>query len=427
MNPLTNRPNHPTRVNAPKEHSHLLSELQQYKTELETQNEELRCVQIELEKSHNRYFDLYHHAPVGYCTLDLNLNIIDINKIGLEILDSEKQAILNKPITEFVAPSSRHIFDGFSKNINSKEDKEAFEMQIIKPNHEIAHIHVIARRSPTSLGNGESIMMTLNDITTEHHQKTEIRHQQDQMNHMARLVNMGEMATSLAHELNQPLAAIVHYLGGCIERLKSVEISVEVRQALNRVLRSAERAGAIIQRVRNYTKKNQLDKKPHDLHLIVQRVLDCQQYDFQDHQIKIVKHYAPKLPLIPADGYQLEQVFVIIISNAIEAMHNTSVEHRTLTISTQLNSPCEIEISFHDNGEGISKSQMKYIFKPFTSFKRNGMGMGLAIAASIIDAHNGTINIHSEKNKRTTVTLKLITCETETDTLPQSDAVANTL
>ena len=390
-----------------KERMHLLSELQQYKIELETQNEELRCVQIELEKSHNRYFDLYHHAPIGYCTLDLDLHIIDINKVGLEILDSEKQTILNKPITDFVAPNSRLFFNNFSSKITEQNDKLVFEIDMIRPNHEIRHIHMIARISPTTLGQTESIMMTLHDITMEHQVKTQIRHQQDQMNHMARLISMGEMATTLAHELNQPLAAIVHYLGGCIERLKSVEISHEVRHALNRVLRSAERAGAIIQRVRNYSKKGQLDKKPHEINAILQRVLDCQQYELQDYHIELIKNLHSDLPLVAVDSYQIEQVFVIIITNAIEAMQNTPSEKRKLTITTQTLSPNGIEIVFSDQGLGIPKPHLKSIFKPFKSYKRNGMGMGLAIAASIIDAHSGKIHIESEKGMGTQVKLKL--------------------
>ena len=403
----------------------LLQELKKYKIELETQNDELRCIQLELERSRNRYFELYDLAPIGYCTLNQKAKILDINKAGLSILGLEKYQIINQPLLSFVAPKSRDIFHQHFNQVLASTKNETCEIQIIKPSQTTVYLQLVTVQLPENLAQTDLIRMAMIDVTERHYAEEQLRQQQEQMNHMNRLINMGEMASTLAHELNQPLAAIVHYLGGCLERLKVVDVPQDVHHAIKRVLNSAERAGGIIQRVRNYCKKGPFEVKPHNINNIVKTILDCQQHELQAHHIHLEVKLDETLPLISVDSLQIEQVFVILFNNAIEAMQSCNQSSRFLKICTYIESPYLIA-SITDTGPGIPKKHLKSIFQPFTSFKPQGMGMGLAIAASIIDGHGGEIEVYSKPKQETEVILRLplLASPARQPTVPQTVDVA---
>ncbi|MCK5666617.1 MAG: PhnD/SsuA/transferrin family substrate-binding protein [Thiotrichaceae bacterium] len=218
---------------------------------------------------------------------------------------------------------------------------------------------------------------------------------QDELAHVTRLSTMGEMASGLAHELNQPLSAINTYVQGCIRRINmGKNNSDEIVNALRLTAQQAERAASIIRRLRSFVRKEQSHKTYSEINTIVHEVTGFFESQFKNKEIQLNFQLQDNLPPVLIDIIQIEQIIVNLLKNAIEAL--IEVNEANIIISTkQLETPSHendmIELCVIDNGHGISKDKLTRIFNPFFTTKNSGMGMGLSISSSIIEAHNGRL------------------------------------
>ena len=234
-------------------------------------------------------------------------------------------------------------------------------------------------------------MGSIVDVTARKHAEELARQQQEKLQLTARLITMGELASTLAHELNQPLAAITSYNTGCLNKLESGSFTrEELSGALSKLGVQAQRAGRIIRRVHDFVRKSEPKRAPCDLAEVIDDSVGFIESAAKSRNIRIVREIQGMRPELMADQIMLEQVLLNLMRNALDAMADEPPERRRLTIKlSQLGSQMEIRVV--DLGPGIPIEVQQKLFTPFFSTKAEGMGMGLNICRSIIEFHQGRL------------------------------------
>lgn len=217
------------------------------------------------------------------------------------------------------------------------------------------------------------------------------REQLTQLAHFARVATMGEMASGLAHELNQPLCAIVNYTEACLTMLSARGGDRDVRGHLARVAEQAERAGEVIRRLRDFIRRRAPVKQPVDINHIVQETIRLARCDLAEARAHVSLSLLPDPPTVTADMIQIQQVLLNLLRNALDAMRDVPPHERQLRLETNRQGDRFIEVAVRDNGVGVPDGEDARLFEPFFSTKAQGMGMGLSISRSILEAHDGRI------------------------------------
>lgn len=215
---------------------------------------------------------------------------------------------------------------------------------------------------------------------------------QAELARVARITTMGEMAASIAHEINQPLAAIVNNANASLRWLSREPPNLErARSILKRVVSDGGRASEVIGSVRALLEKSSQERVELDLNDLIREVMTFVRADLRHHRISVRTELAEDLPRLSAVRIQLQQVLLNLISNAVESMASIEERARILTVRSQTAEDCAIVISVEDAGTGIDQTDFERVFEAFFSTKREGMGMGLSICRSIVEAHGGRI------------------------------------
>jgi signal transduction histidine kinase len=234
------------------------------------------------------------------------------------------------------------------------------------------------------------------DITAVRRAEQESRQHQAELVHVCRLSTMGEVATGMAHELNQPLSAIVNYANGASRRLKSGSGDNETLvDAMTHISGQARRAGEIIKRLRALVGKQQPIRSVVDLNYLVREVCGFVEFETAKLEMQIEQRlWAEPIP-VDVDLVQIEQVLLNLVRNALDALEECPVGGRSLVISTR-RTDGRAMVGVRDNGPGIPAERMDQLFDPFFTTKESGMGMGLPISLTILEDHQGTIRAESE-------------------------------
>jgi len=216
-----------------------------------------------------------------------------------------------------------------------------------------------------------------------------------QLAHVFRLSTMEEMASGMAHEISQPLAAIVNYTRGCVRYLENSEQDRDqLRNIMEKAAIQAERAGEIVQRLKNFFCKGQLLKTSCKINNVIRETVSLIRNELSISKTKMDFSFDKNIPFIFIDKIQIQQVLLNLIQNAIEAMQENHTPEKRIHIQTKPAASDMIEIILHDSGPGFSKEIIHKAFMPFFTTKAHGRGMGLAICRSIIEAHGGQLTIH---------------------------------
>jgi two-component system sensor kinase FixL len=199
------------------------------------------------------------------------------------------------------------------------------------------------------------------------------------------------MASTLAHELNQPLSAIANYLKGTRRLLESAgdDRSATMREALDKAADQALRAGQIIRRLRDFVSRGESEQRVEGLAKLVEEASALALVGAKEHGIRVRYEFDPKVDLVLADRVQIQQVLLNLLRNAIDAMTDTN--RRELTVTTKALPDATVEVAIADTGPGIAEEIAGQLFQPFITTKRHGMGVGLSISRTIVDAHGGSI------------------------------------
>jgi C4-dicarboxylate-specific signal transduction histidine kinase len=229
------------------------------------------------------------------------------------------------------------------------------------------------------------------NITQRKRIEAQARQHQAELAHVLRLGTMGEMAAGLAHEINQPLGAIANYAQGCVRRLRDGSIDdTALLPIVEQIAAEALRAGEIIRRLRELVRKESPEYQDVDLNSLVRKSVQMVEPEARQHGIRLHLRLAPDLPPAPCTSIQIEQVLVNLLLNGIEAVQAADNGERTLTL-TPAPAAGGVEVAIRDSGVGIPEPPAD-VFAPFFSTKPSGLGMGLSISRSIIEAHGGRLS-----------------------------------
>ncbi len=251
------------------------------------------------------------------------------------------------------------------------------------------------------------------DITDRKIAEQKSQLQQQKLMQTARLLTMGEMASTLAHEINQPLAAIANYNKGCVRRLKSGQWNeVELIVAMEKAAHQAERAGAVVHRVREFVRDREPNRLPFSINELLLEAVKLTEIDSERADVEMQLSLDVQNPEVLGDRVMIEQVVLNLVKNGIEAMHEIPIEMRRLTLRTRLTDNA-VEVAIIDTGKGVSDEAAAELFSPFFTTKIHGMGIGLNICRSIVEMHEG--RLWFENNKGTVGASFLFTLPTQSE------------
>ena len=218
------------------------------------------------------------------------------------------------------------------------------------------------------------------------------REAQAELAHVARVTALGELTASIAHEVNQPLSAVAANAEACLRWLDRATPDLDAaRRSVEWIVNDNNRASAVIQRIRALAKKTEIERVPLDIHDVVLEVNALVRSELASHQVSLRIEFASALPMILGDRVQLQQVMINLVMNSIEAMQSVTDRPRELVIQLRQDEKRQTLVSVTDCGVGISAENADRLFNAFFTTKSSGMGMGLSICRSIIEAHGGRL------------------------------------
>lgn len=230
----------------------------------------------------------------------------------------------------------------------------------------------------------------IRDLTERRATETRMQDLQSELVHVSRLTSMGEMASALAHELNQPLSAIANYMKGSVRLLAAEEPDREkIKNALSNAGEQALRAGQIIRRLRDFVARGEAERRIENLPKLLEEAGALAMIGAKERGVRLRYQLSRKVELVLADKVQIQQVALNLMRNAVEAMENSP--RRDLTVATKAVEDGMVEVSVADTGSGITPEVEASLFQPFMTTKAQGMGVGLSISRTIVEAHGGRI------------------------------------
>lgn len=257
-------------------------------------------------------------------------------------------------------------------------------------------------------GDVEHLLITSEDITSRKQAEEELSRQRSILAHIDRVSLVGEMATSLAHELNQPLTVISGTAQLSMKQLESGSATVEgLKGTVEQTMEQAERASTIIRNMRSFARGAAQDRRSIDVNHMVRKAADLLRADAREHQVRIELDLGEALPPVSVDPTQIQQVLINLALNGMEAMEPLPPPERVLNLSTAPSPEGGVEISVYNPGEAIPREIVEKIFLPFFTSKAEGLGLGLCISRSLVEAHGGKMSVESEDPAGTTFSFTL--------------------
>ncbi|MEJ2592902.1 MAG: PAS domain S-box protein [Candidatus Thiodiazotropha sp.] len=273
---------------------------------------------------------------------------------------------------------ARSLREGIAEEFEITFDEQFFSLQLA-PIRELGYVNLYAR-----------------DITQMRHAEMQSRQHQSELVHVCRVSTMGEMSTGLAHELNQPLSAIINFASGCVRRIQSgFGGEAELVDAMAQITAQAERAGEIIRRLRALVAKRPQEHEVVNLNHIVLEVASFIEFEANRHLVEVVLDLSKDALPVKVDLVQIEQVLLNLARNAIDAMKVVRSDGRKLMLTTRRLDTNKVEVVVEDNGPGIAGDTVEHLFDAFFSTKESGMGMGLPISKKIVEAHFGGLSVET--------------------------------
>jgi PAS domain S-box-containing protein len=377
------------------------SELTASNQSLQKKIEELSLSKHQLMEREVKYNSIYNASVEGIITVGANNNIVSANAAVETIFGYKPEELKGCSIKKLMPLLTELTIENRENQVLTGAGK----IQEVEGLHKNGAV-VFLDLSLVAFSTDKSRYFThiVRDVSSRKILEQHDRQHLDQLAHVTRLGLMGEMASGIAHEVNQPLAAISNYTQASINLINSQKPDLEkLVDILSKTQQQALRAGKIIHRMRSFVKSHTPDRSPINLNVLVQDAVDLCMPELKQNNITLILEQEHNLPLIYVDKIQIEQVLINLIRNSVDAMQKqpSSEQHR-LCIQTCLTLDNDIQVRVKDNGHGIDNEQQQKILTPFYTTKADGMGMGLSISRSLIEAHQGRLHFNSKPEKGTT-------------------------
>jgi two-component system sensor kinase FixL len=283
---------------------------------------------------------------------------------------------------------------------------EQFSLQVRLLHKSGTPVHVIVHNAVTHDQHGmpDLGIAQVEDLTSQIHAKEVERQQQDRLTHVARLSTLGEMTAGIAHEINQPLTAISMYAQSGVRMLDGgIPKPERLREALEKLTAQSLRAGAVIDRIQRLVRRQETLLEVVKINELVHDIMRLAESDARVNDIQIALDLGADLPIVNADPIQIQQVVLNLLRNGIDAMRSVGCRHGSaITVTTRAPAANAVMLSVTDAGTGVSADFSPQLFTPFATTKDNGMGMGLSICRSIIEAHGGQLGYHNNPDHGST-------------------------
>lgn len=382
------------------------AELLKINCQLENKVKELAKSKQELLAQKAKLKSIFNAAVEGIITIDDAGTIESVNPAVTVIFGYKKEELIgqnisllmtskqgrkhDKYIRDYISNDISHVIGSMRELQGKRKDGSLVAIDLSLAEFEIDH-----QRYFTGI---------LRDATERKYKEQQDKEHLAELAHVTRLGLMGEMASGIAHEVTQPLTAIANYTQACLNFIQAPQFDMhKIIEILNKTNAQAIKAGQIIHRMRDFVKSRKLHLSTVDINdLVKTSVALCQTECLQLH-IKLKTELSGSLPEASMDFVQIEQVLLNLLRNSIEALQAMPKnDQKRLIVQTYMNESHQIEVRVKDNGPGLDEEQKREIFTPFYTTKNKGMGMGLSISRSIIEAHNGFLRFNSQKDKGTT-------------------------
>jgi PAS domain S-box-containing protein len=266
------------------------------------------------------------------------------------------------------------------------------EFRIVLPDGSGKHLHGVGHPALSAAGDVDEYVGTTMDITERKRGEEALRNAQADLTRVSRLTTMGELAASIAHEINQPLTGVVSSANASLRWLAHDQPNLDVvRGATERIVRDAQRAGEIIKSLRALVTKSGPQMTQLDINDAIREVLVLMRSELRQHDVSLETALSDGLEPVVGDRVQLQQVILNLIMNGIEAMSADTRQPRVLRVRSQIDGPGGLLVTIEDSGPGLAPETMDHLFDHFFTTKPSGMGMGLSICRSIVDAHGGRL------------------------------------
>ena len=313
------------------------------------------------------------------------------NQACRKLFGYEPAEVIGRNVRMLMPTPYRQEHDGYLKNYRTTGERKIIGIgREVMAQRQDGSVFPIYLSVGEGVFEGETVFVGIvHDITERHVAARQLQELQSELIHVSRLNEMGHMSSALAHELNQPLAAIMNYLRAAQRTMAAVDEApvVRAREMMDKAVEQTGRAGQIIKRLREFTEKRDTSRATESLNRVIDEAIALALVGTAPVAIKVSRDFASDLPDIVIDRIQIQQVVLNLVRNAVEAMENMPV--RRLDVVTGLTDEGHVLASFRDTGPGLPEEVARRLFEAFVTTKENGMGIGLSICRSIVEAHGG--------------------------------------
>jgi PAS domain S-box-containing protein len=327
-------------------------------------------------------------SPSGIVLVDPEGKIVLVNSHAEELFGCQREELVGKLMDILVPEWFRAMHSAHRpKFLAMGAGRELFAKR-----KDGSEFPVEVGLNPIETGDGTLILAAVADITARKLAEAEALRHREELGHLSRVAAMGELAASIAHELNQPLAGIVSNAAAGQRFIDRGHVDLqEIRELLGDIIADGRRAGDVIRGIQSMVKKGAPIRKPVNLNDLVLNVVQMVKPNAMLHSCELGTFLDPDLPTVEGDPVQLQQVLLNLIINAFDAMRDTPVNNRKVVITTERNGDGTVRASVRDFGTGIAEEVRERIFEQFFTTKGKGLGMGLSIVSSIVKSHGGSI------------------------------------
>ena len=361
--------------------------------------DEERRAKDALRESHERMGLAAEAANLGMWIWDVSSGDAWMTEQGRELFGFKRDARIDSAaLLDRVHPEDRAAREAAIQRALENQGEYEMEYRVQLPDGEVRWVSARGHCVSAANGNDARLLGVSMDVTARKRAELEAAQQREELGHLARVALVGEMAASLAHELNQPLTAIVTNAGAAQRFFARGDFNrKELQELLADINSDGKRAGEVIRGIKNMVRKVEGERHQLEINEVIRDTVRLVRADAVAHGCTLATELEPALPTVLGDAVQLQQVLLNLVINAFDAMRKAPSDACRLEIQSRLTESRLVEVSVRDFGPGLPADAPARVFERFFSTKSDGMGMGLAIARSIIEAHAGTLGAENAK------------------------------
>ena len=359
--------------------------------------------------SEARFRAMFEEAPIGVLTVDAAGSVLQANRSFARMLGHDTGRLAGASLVELVDRDDR---DGLRAELEAQgvggREPQRVELRLRRADGGVVVAQGALAAIRDAAGAFVCAVVMLEDVTERLQSERQARDHQEQLAHVLRMTTMGGMVAELAHELNQPLGAIVNFANGSSARLRQTDADPAIADAVACIAAEGLRAAEILRRVREFVRPGGVPTADVDPNAVVREAVHLVASEAARHEIQVTLRLAAGLPPMTLDRIHVEQVLLNLLHNAIDAMREAPPGEHALVVETAARGDGEVEVRVRDTGAGIADDAAERIFEAFYTTKAGGLGMGLSISRSIVEAHGGRLWVRRNPERGMTFAFTLV-------------------